>query len=84
MITAVAGLMQTILPYGLSGEPLACSLIGFFIIIFILLSLTSLVFGILSLIKNEENLFLSVVGITISSITTLGSVFIILFGMMLG
>ncbi len=84
MIVSIAGLLQTVLPYGLAGDPISSSLIGFFIIIFLVLSLISLTFGILSLVKNEENMFLNIVGITISTVTTLGSIFIILFGMIIG
>ena len=83
MITAIAGLLQSVLPYGLYGEPTASALIGIFLFLFFIVSIISLFAGTMGIVKRESNLMLPTIGVSISTITILGTAFVVIFGLLI-
>ncbi|MGM0516777.1 MAG: DUF6142 family protein [Pseudomonadota bacterium] len=82
LLIVVAGALEASTPGGMDEESAAAVIVGLFLILFLLTSVVAFGLGVAGLFQRDRKKVFPVLGTVFSSVTVLGSVMLVLVGLM--
>ena len=80
----IAGVVESSTPEGMDEESVGAILIGLFVFAFLGVSFVALGLGVAGLLQKDRNKTFAIIGIAISAVAFLGTLFLLIVGLAMG
>lgn len=84
LLIALAGVMEATTPGGINEESASAILVGLFLFAFLFVALVALGLGIGGLLQKDRKKVFAVLGTLFSSVTIVGTLFVMMVGLAIG
>ena len=84
LLIALAGVMEATTPGGINEESASAILVGLFLFAFLFVALVALGLGIGGLLQKDRKKVFAVLGTVFSSVTIVGTLFVMMVGLAIG